>query len=132
MCRRLGASVDWTREAFTLSPELSRAVTEAFVRLFDRGLIYRDTRLVSWCPYLKTALSDIEVDTEDIDKPIHIRVPGYDKTVEVGMLWYFVYPVANIPQTQIQVATTRIETMLGDVAVAVNPDDQRYNVRINS
>lgn len=122
-------SADWSREAFTLSPELSTSVTEAFVQLFDKGMIYRDTRLVSWCPALKTALSDIEVDTEEFDKPTRIRVPTYDHTVEVGLLWYFVYPVAEMPDVYLQVATTRIETMLGDVAVAVNPKDQRYQVR---
>lgn len=115
-----------------MNPQLSKAVTEAFVQLFDRGLIYRDTRLVSWCPYLKTALSDIEVDTEDIDRPSRIRVPGHDKTVEVGMLWYFVYPIQDMPATFLQVATTRIETMLGDVAVAVNPNDKRYAVSCES
>lgn len=124
--RRLGVSVDWTREAFTMNPMLSRAVTEAFVRLFDAGLIYRDTRLVLWCPHLKTALSDIEVDTDEITKVERIRIPGYDKTVEVGTLWYFKYVLADDPQQSIVVATTRLETMLGDVAVAVNGEDPRY------
>lgn len=74
--RRLGVSVDWTREAFTMNPMLSRAVTEAFVTLFDRGLIYRDMRLVSWCPFLKTALSEIEVDTQEISRVERLRIPG--------------------------------------------------------
>lgn len=124
--RRLGISADWSREAFTLSPSLCRAVKEAFIILFDRKLIYRATKLVSWCPHLQTAISDIEVDVEEIDKPTRIRIPGYQKTVEVGILWYFKYPVKGQKGRFLEVATTRIETMLGDVAVAVNPKDKRY------
>eukprot|EP01053_Blabericola_migrator_P005499 Blabericola_migrator_1__5498@NODE_2804_length_2336_cov_138_964742_g1756_i0_p1_GENE_NODE_2804_length_2336_cov_138_964742_g1756_i0NODE_2804_length_2336_cov_138_964742_g1756_i0_p1_ORF_typecomplete_len740_score136_53tRNAsynt_1/PF00133_22/9_4e156tRNAsynt_1g/PF09334_11/2_5e19tRNAsynt_1g/PF09334_11/3_1e07tRNAsynt_1d/PF00750_19/0_01tRNAsynt_1d/PF00750_19/0_018tRNAsynt_1e/PF01406_19/0_8tRNAsynt_1e/PF01406_19/5_2e02tRNAsynt_1e/PF01406_19/0_0031tRNAsynt_1_2/PF13603_6/1_5tRNAsynt_1_2/PF13603_6/0_0012tRNAsyn len=124
--RRLGCSCDWTREAFTMSPGMSKAVTTTFVTLYERGLIYRDVRLVSWCPYLQTALSEIEVDTDEIEKPERIRIPGFERTVEVGMLWHFKYPLKNKPDRFIEVATTRIETMLGDVAVAVNPKDERY------
>jgi valyl-tRNA synthetase len=107
--KRLGASVDWSRHKFTMDPELSRGVTEAFVRLHDEGLIYRGQRLVNWDPVLRTALSDLEVVTED----------------ESGRLWHFRYPLAD-GEESVVVATTRPETMLGDTAVAVHPDDPRY------
>ncbi|OII73740.1 valyl-tRNA synthetase [Cryptosporidium ubiquitum] len=138
--RRLGCSLDWSREFFTLDENMSKAVNKAFIQLFNQGYIFRKTRLVSWCSYLRTALSDIEVDLLEISKPSRIRIPGYEKTVEVGVLWYFSYPLEQQGQTyewhfmpenntsieKITVATTRIETMLGDVAVAVNPKDNRY------
>eukprot|EP00917_Polyrhabdina_sp_WS-2016_P010373 GHVP01022901.1.p1 GENE.GHVP01022901.1~~GHVP01022901.1.p1 ORF type:complete len:963 (-),score=194.07 GHVP01022901.1:1082-3970(-) len=124
--RRIGASVDWTREAFTMSPQLSNAVTEAFVRLFEKNLIYRETRLVSWSSIMHTALSDIEVEIEEISHPTHIKIKGFDKSVEVGVLWHFSYPVKGIKDRFLEVATTRIETMLGDTAVAVHPNDSRY------
>ncbi|ORM40217.1 putative valine-tRNA ligase [Babesia sp. Xinjiang] len=124
---RLGASLDWTRDAFTMDAVRSKAVIEAFVRMYDDGLIYRATRLVSWCPHLSTALSDIEVDTFEVNAPITIKVPGYEKSVEVGWLWVFKYEVKGEESGKyISVATTRIETMLGDVAVAVHPNDARY------
>jgi valyl-tRNA synthetase len=107
--RRLGNSVDWTRDRFTMDEGLSRAVTEVFVRLFDEGLIYRGKRLVNWDPVLHTALSDLEVIGED----------------EQGHLWHFRYPLAD-GSGHLVVATTRPETMLGDTAVAVHPDDERY------
>jgi len=107
--KRIGDSCDWSRERFTLSPELSRAVTEAFVRLHERGLIYRGTYMVNWCPRCSTALSDLEVKHEDTQ----------------GSLWHIRYPVKDGTRYLI-VATTRPETMLGDTAVAVNPRDPRY------
>jgi valyl-tRNA synthetase len=107
--RRLGASVDWTRDKFTMDPELSRAVTEAFVRLYRDGSIYRGKRLVNWDPVLKTALSDLEVVSEEED----------------GHLWHLRYPLRDGGGFLV-VATTRPETMLGDTAVAVHPDDERY------
>jgi valyl-tRNA synthetase len=107
--RRLGVSVDWSRERFTMDPGLSRAVTEAFVRLHEEGLIYRGKRLVNWDPVLLTALSDLEVQNEE----------------EEGHLWHLRYPLED-GSGQVTVATTRPETMLGDAAVAVNPDDLRY------
>ncbi len=107
--RRLGASVDWTREKFTMEADLSQAVTEAFVRLYAEGLIYRGKRLVNWDPVLKTALSDLEVVAEE----------------EMGHLWHLRYPLGDGDGFLI-VATTRPETMLGDTAVAVHPDDVRY------
>jgi len=108
--RRLGASVDWTRDRFTMDEGLSRAVTEVFVRLHDEGLIYRGKRLVNWDPVLQTALSDLEVLS----------------TEERGKLWHLRYPIADAPGTHLVVATTRPETMLGDTAVAVHPEDERY------
>lgn len=112
--RRLGASCDWTRERFTLDEGLSRAVREAFVRLYEKGLIYRGLRLINWSPGLKTAISDLEVEYSQ----------------EMGTLYYFKYMVASeSPEEEgafIPVATTRPETILGDTAVAVHPDDPRY------
>ncbi len=107
--RRMGASVDWDRERFTMDEDLSRAVTRVFVSLYDEGLIYRGKRLVNWDPVLHTALSDLEVLQED----------------EAGHLWHFRYPLAD-GDGHLVVATTRPETMLGDSAVAVHPDDERY------
>ncbi|MGQ4003923.1 valine--tRNA ligase [Francisellaceae bacterium CB52] len=107
--RRIGASPDWDRERFTMDEGLSKAVTKAFVKLYDDGLAYRGERLVNWDPKLKTAVSDLEV--AQIDKK--------------GSLWHFVYPVADSDE-KIIIATTRPETMLGDMAVAVHPEDERY------
>ena len=107
--RRLGASVDWSRERFTLDEAMSRAVREAFVRLFEKGLIYRGPRLINWSPGLKTAVSDLEVEYSE----------------EPGTLYYFRYPLVGSDE-HIPVATTRPETLLGDTAVAVHPDDERY------
>ncbi|HEY3849184.1 MAG TPA: valine--tRNA ligase, partial [Acetobacteraceae bacterium] len=108
--RRLGASLDWARERFTMDEGLSRAVREVFVTLYRQGLIYRDRRLVNWDPKLQTAISDLEVENQEVK----------------GSLWYIRYPVADTPGQWITVATTRPETMLGDTAVAVHPDDARY------
>jgi valyl-tRNA synthetase len=107
--RREGASVDWSRDKFTMDEELSRVVREVFVRLYDEGMIYRGNRIVNWCPQDQTVLSDLEV----------------DKLPQAGKLYYLQYPIKNSDQ-RITVATTRPETMLGDTAVAVNPNDERY------
>ena len=107
--RRLGSSVDWTRERFTMDEGLSKAVQEAFVQLYDDGLIYRGKRLVNWDPKLHTAISDLEVVSEE----------------EKGSMWHFRYPLAD-GSGHLVVATTRPETMLGDTAVAVNPNDERF------
>jgi len=107
--RRLGASVDWSREYFTMDEDLSQVVVETFVRLYEQGLIYRGKRLVNWDPKLQTAVADLEVETEEED----------------GRIWEIRYPAVNGDESII-VATTRPETMLGDVAVAVNPSDERY------
>jgi len=107
--RGIGESCDWSRERFTLSPEMSRVVREVFVRLYEERLIYRENRLVNWCPVCLTVLSDLEV--------VHEERPGH--------LWHIKYPVVGTKEFLV-VATTRPETMLGDTAVAVNPDDERY------
>jgi len=124
--KRLGSSVDWSREAFTMDSNLSRAVQEAFVRLFDEGLIYRDNRLVNWCCKLHTAVSDIEVDYIEVPGRTKLPVPGYDEPVEFGALTKFAYKVDDDSGDEIVIATTRPETMLGDTAVAVHPEDPRY------
>ena len=110
--RRLGASPDWSRECFTMDDNLSYAVREAFITLYQRGLIYKGKRLVNWDPILQTAVSDLEVVTEE----------------EAGKLWYLKYPLSRPvdKNDHVIVATTRPETMLGDMAVAVNPEDSRY------
>jgi valyl-tRNA synthetase len=108
--KRLGASCDWSRERFTMDEGLSRAVGKVFVELYRAGLIYKDKRLVNWDPKLLTAISDLEVQQVEIK----------------GHLWHFRYPVEGLLNTYITVATTRPETMLGDTAVAVHPDDERY------
>jgi valyl-tRNA synthetase len=107
--RRLGASLDWARERFTMDPGLSDAVREVFVQLYRQGVIYRDKRLVNWDPKLQTAISDLEVDTREVK----------------GSLWHIRYPVEGTA-AWITVATTRPETMLGDTAIAVHPEDARY------
>jgi valyl-tRNA synthetase len=108
--KRIGASCDWSRERFTMDEGLSRAVLKVFVELYRAGLIYKDKRLVNWDPKLITAISDLEVQQVETK----------------GHLWYFKYPVEGLINTFITVATTRPETMLGDAAVAVHPDDERY------
>ena len=108
--KRLGASCDWDRERFTMDAGLSKAVRTVFVRLYEEGLIYRDNRLINWCPRCHTALSDIEVEHEE----------------GKGHLWHLRYPVIGQPGRYLTVATTRPETMLGDTAVAVHPEDERY------
>jgi valyl-tRNA synthetase len=107
--RRVGASVDWAHEYFTMDEGLSRVVTETFVQLYEQGLIYRGTRMVSWDPVLKSAVSDLEVESEEED----------------GFLWHIRYPLAD-GSGSLVVATTRPETMLGDTAVMVHPEDERY------
>ncbi len=111
--RRMGDSVDWSREYFTMDDKLSSVVTETFVRLYEQGLIYRGKRLVNWDPVLKTAVSDLEVESEEED----------------GFLWHIAYPLAN-GSGSLTVATTRPETLLGDVAVMVHPEDERYTALI--
>ena len=115
--RRLGASCDWSRERFTLDPGLSTAVRKVFVTLHKQGLIYRDKRLVNWDPHFQTAISDLEVEQKEVD----------------GAYWHFAYPLADGAVdgvTEIVVATTRPETMLGDTAVAVHPTDERYTALV--
>ncbi|MFM5914784.1 MAG: valine--tRNA ligase [Chakrabartia godavariana] len=113
--RRLGCSMDWANERFTMDEGFSRAVLKVFVDLYNEGLIYRDKRLVNWDPGLKTAISDLEVETREVN----------------GKFWHFRYPLAD-GSGHISVATTRPETMLADMAVAVNPDDERYKALIGT
>jgi valyl-tRNA synthetase len=112
--RRLGASLDWPRERFTMDDGLSCAVRQVFVRLYREGLIYRDRRLVNWDPAFQSAISDLEVENQEVR----------------GSLWHIRYPVAGADGLSITVATTRPETMLGDTAVAVHPEDERYRALI--
>ena len=108
--KRLGASCDWSRERFTMDEGLSQAVLKVFVDLYKQGLIYKDKRLVNWDPKFQTAISDLEVQQVEVK----------------GNLWHIRYAIEGMPDRSITVATTRPETMLGDVAVAVHPDDERY------
>lgn len=123
--RKLGASCDWSRASFTMDPKLCRAVTEAFVRLYEDGSIYRSSRLVNWSCTLRSAISDIEVDKIEIPGRTFMSIPGYANQVEFGVLILFAYKVEETNE-EIVVATTRIETMLGDTAIAVHPNDERY------
>ncbi|XP_018335932.1 valine--tRNA ligase [Agrilus planipennis] len=123
--RKMGSSLDWDRAAFTMEPKLCRAVTEAFVRLHDEGVIYRSNRLVNWSCTLKSAISDIEVDKIELPGRTFLSIPGYSEKVEFGVLVSFAYIVEGSDE-RLVVATTRIETMLGDTAVAVHPEDDRY------
>ena len=109
--RRLGASCDWSRERFTMDEGLSAAVRKVFVQLYKEGLIYRDKRLVNWDPKLHTAISDLEVEQRET----------------TGNLWYFKYPIEDEDNQYLTVATTRPETLLGDTAVAIHPEDERYS-----
>eukprot|EP00210_Caulerpa_lentillifera_P004086 g3898.t1 len=124
--KRIGSSVDWSRKRFTLDEIMSRAVLEAFIKFHEKGMIYRENRLVNWCCTLRTALSDIEVEYIDVPGKTLLSVPGCDDKVEFGVLTSFAYPLES-GDGEIVVATTRIETMLGDTAVAVHPDDPRYS-----
>lgn len=156
--RRLGSSVDWDRACFTMDPKMCRAVTEAFVRMHDDGTIYRANRLVNWSCTLKSAISDIEgkiiwspeslvffmnfywifilkilrnlVDKVELTGRTLMSVPGYKDKVEFGVLTSFAYKIDDNSDSEIVVATTRPETMLGDTAVAVHPKDPRWAVGI--
>ncbi|KAG0215313.1 hypothetical protein BGX33_001268 [Mortierella sp. NVP41] len=124
--KRLGASMDWDQSFFTLDESRTEAVKAAFIQLFRDGLVYRDTRLVNWCCALETVISDIEVEHEDIEGRTMLNVPGRLKKVEFGVLHDFAYKVDGDESQELVVSTTRIETMLGDEAVAIHPDDPRY------
>ncbi|XP_058840167.1 valine--tRNA ligase [Topomyia yanbarensis] len=123
---RLGSRMDWSREYFTMDEQQSKAVKEAFVRLFEADLIYRDQSLVNWSCTLESAISDIEVDSIEINGPTAIEVPGYRKKVVFGEMVDIAYKVQGLEE-EIVISTTRPETLLGDVAVAVNPADGRYS-----
>ena len=107
---KLGASADWERERFTMDEGSSAAVEEVFVRLYEKGLIYKGSRIINWCPVCQTSLSDAEVEHEDQD----------------GFFWHINYPIVGEKDKFVEIATTRPETLLGDTAVAVNPNDERY------
>ncbi|QLQ80223.1 hypothetical protein HG537_0D02240 [Torulaspora globosa] len=125
--RNLGASYDWSREAFTLDPQLTKAVVEAFVRLHDDGTIYRAQRLVNWSVKLNTAISNLEVENKDVKGRTLLNIPGYDEKVEFGVLTSLAYPVADSESGEkLIIATTRPETLFGDTGIAVHPDDPRY------
>ena len=111
--RRLGASCDWANERFTMDEGFSKAVTHVFVELHKRGLLYRDKRLVNWDPHFQTAISDLEVETREVQ----------------GKFWHIRYPLAD-GSGHVSVATTRPETMLADMAVAVHPTDERYSALV--
>ncbi|MBR2560779.1 MAG: class I tRNA ligase family protein, partial [Eubacterium sp.] len=108
--RKLGSSADWERERFTMDEGCSRAVEEVFVKLYEKGWIYKGSRIINWCPKCQTSLSDAEVEHEDQD----------------GFFWHIHYPIVGEKGRFVEIATTRPETMLGDTAVAVNPEDERY------
>jgi len=120
---RMGSSLDWSRACFTMDAGPQRAVAEAFVRLHSSGDIYRAHRLVNWSCSLKSAISDIEVEKKELTGRTELAVPGHSAKVEFGVLVEFAYPVEG---GRLVVATTRVETMLGDTAVAVHPEDERY------
>ncbi|KAJ8392935.1 hypothetical protein AAFF_G00071390 [Aldrovandia affinis] len=122
---KLGSSLDWDRACFTMDSKLSYAVQEAFIRLHDDGVIYRSKRLVNWSCTLNSAISDIEVDKKELAGRTLLPVPGYKEKVEFGVLVSFAYKIDGSDE-EVIVATTRIETMLGDSAVAVHPSDPRY------
>lgn len=143
--KSLGGSMDWSREAFTMDENLSIAVRQTFVQLYEEGIIYRANRLVNWCSALSTSLSNLEVDNKELKGKTKLKVPGYEKMIEFGVLTYFKYPIRKGSEGHsrsssksgstaqsfdghefIEVATTRPETMLGDTAVAVHPNDARY------
>jgi len=136
--KALGGSMDWSREAFTMDENLAEAVKTTFIQLHEEGVIYRANRLVNWCTALRTTISNLEVDNHELSGRTKLAVPGYERKIEFGYLTYFKYPISRSSQDfisapnnfadydTIEVATTRPETMLGDVAIAVHPSDERY------
>ncbi|XP_027198288.2 LOW QUALITY PROTEIN: uncharacterized protein LOC113792581 [Dermatophagoides pteronyssinus] len=125
--KSLGVSIDFQSNYFTLSPEMSRNVNRAFIELFNRGMIYRASYMVNWSYYLQSTLSDIEVEHKFISGPTEYKVPGCDEPFQLGVLHYFKYPLEDIDSNEfVTIATTRIESIMGDVALAVNPNDTRH------
>jgi len=121
----LGASLDWSRDQFTMNPHFQRAVSSAFIKLMDGGLIYRGEQLVNWSPELRSAISDMEVTHVEVEGRTLFDVPGYDKPVQFGVMVDIAYKVVGSDK-ELVVSTTRPETMLGDTGVAVHPADERY------
>jgi valyl-tRNA synthetase len=130
--RKIGSSCDWDRQRFTMDDVSVRGVLEAFIRMHEKGLIYRSKRLVNWSCTLNSAISDIEVDKVQLKGRTLLSIPGYTEKIEFGTLTSFAYRVIDNPDSQVEtgeeivVATTRPETMLGDTAIAVHPNDSRY------
>lgn len=122
----LGSSLDWSRKMFTMDPKHNHAVNTAFIRLFKKGLIYRQNALVNWCNQLQSTVSDIEIENVVINKPTEVYIPSCGKSVKFGVIYDFAYKVEGSDE-EIVISTTMPETMLGDVAVAVNPNDDRYH-----
>lgn len=126
--KSLGVSIDFQSNYFTLSPEMSRNVNEAFIELFNRGMIYRASYMVNWSYYLQSTLSDIEIEHKFISGPTEYKVPGCNESFQLGVIHYFKYPLENIDSNDfVTIATTRLESIMGDVALAVHPDDTRYS-----
>ncbi|XP_068236622.1 valine--tRNA ligase-like [Palaemon carinicauda] len=123
--KRLGVSLDWDRAIYTMDENMSKSVSEAFIKLFNAGLVYRKMSLVNWCCELQSAISNIEVEHLELEGPTPLRVPGYEQPVTFGKMYDFAYEVSGSDEV-IVVSTTRPETMLGDTAVMVNPADGRY------
>ncbi|XP_064091160.1 LOW QUALITY PROTEIN: valine--tRNA ligase-like [Macrobrachium nipponense] len=123
--RRLGVSLDWDWAVYTMDEEMCKSVSEAFIKLFNAGLVYRKMSLVNWCCELQSAISNIEVEHLELEGPTDLRVPGYDRPVTFGKIYDFAYEVCESDEV-IVVSTTRPETMLGDTAIMVNPEDGRY------
>lgn len=122
--KTLGCSLDWGRQTFTMDPKHTNAVNTAFIKLFKKGLIYRKKALVNWCSTLKSTVSDIEVDNVPVNGPKDMIVPGYDRPIKFGVIYHFAYKLVDSDE-DIVVATTMPETMLGDIAIAVHPQDKR-------
>ncbi|XP_017301634.1 valine--tRNA ligase, mitochondrial-like [Diaphorina citri] len=122
---KMGLSLDWSREYFTMDDHQTHAVKHATIQLFEDGLLYRENALVNWCCHLRSTISDIEVDHIHVEGKTPLKVPGYDKPVVFGQIYNVAYKVCDSNE-EIIVSTTRPETMLGDVAIAVHPDDTRY------
>lgn len=123
--RTLGCSLDWSRQMFTMDPKHSHAVNTAFIKLFQKGLLYRKKALVNWCNALKSTVSDIEVDSITIEGGSERNVPGYNRPIKFGQIYSFAYKIFDSDE-EIVVATTMPETMLGDMAIAVHPYDPRF------
>ncbi|PWA00274.1 hypothetical protein BB558_003668 [Smittium angustum] len=127
--KRIGSSMNWDKEYFTMDTDHSKTVQDAFITLFNNGIIYRDTRTVNWSCALQSVISDIEVDHIELDTPTFIKVPGSKKPILFGVMYDFVYTVVDKQRKEIgkvTISTTRPETILGDVAVAIHPQDDRY------
>ncbi|OTF72860.1 valyl-tRNA synthetase 2, mitochondrial (putative)-like protein [Euroglyphus maynei] len=126
--KSLGVSIDFQSNYFTLSPEMSSNVNQAFIELFNRGMIYRASYMVNWSYYLQSTLSDIEIEHKYISGPTEYKVPGCDEPFQLGVIHYFKYPLENIDSDEfVTIATTRLESIMGDVGLAVHPDDTRYS-----